>query len=219
MGVWPAAVFYGIVMLFPCFATGEVINTTTDLGAIFGPAQVCGSAGHHGLYIALPDKPRCEFVDPRSKVIQKLLVTPFFPLTFSEQIDAYSCQVEVVTRKTYKGFWGSKSLLEQLIEIRSVNLGDCIAEVNRIKTKMSSLKEIGHGIFSNDSTSITDEYYWCCKDHVFQRYRTIIKKFTIRFNFHNGKIISSNFPTEECTLGHKYLSIAYSNNYLGQIIQ
>jgi hypothetical protein len=74
VGVWPAAIFYVIMfMLFPYFAAGELINSTTNLGAIFGPAQVCGSTGHHGLYIALPDKPRCEFVDPRTKSYRNCL--------------------------------------------------------------------------------------------------------------------------------------------------
>jgi hypothetical protein len=152
---------------------------------------VCGSTGHHGLYIALPDKPRCEFVGPRSKVIQKLLVTPFFPPTFSEPIEAYSCQIEITNRKTFKGFWETKSLLDSSVDMRPLNLIECSREVNKIKTRSSEFKEIGHGIFTNDSSPIVNEYYWCCKDHLIQRFRVIIKKFTIRLNFHNHKIISS----------------------------
>jgi hypothetical protein len=193
-----------LVMMAQKVGSAHVINSTEDLGKIFGPAQVCGSAGHHGMYIALPDKPSCEFVDSRSKIIEKVLVTPFFPLTFSEPIDAYSCQVEILSTKTFKGFWGTKSVLNRAIDMRALNLIDCIMEVNKIKSKTSDFKEIGHGIFTNDSSPLVDEYYWCCKDHLIQRFRMIIKKFTIRFNFHNGKIISSGFQTDECTLGHLF---------------
>jgi hypothetical protein len=199
--------FFCLMFMLPRSAAVRVVNKTEDLGQLFGPAQVCGSTGHHGMYIALPDKPNCEFMDPRKRLIQKMLITPYFPLTFSEQIDAHSCQVEVTTRKTYKGFWGTKSLLDHSTEFRKLDLEQCTTEVNKIKVHTSAMKEIGHGIFTNDSSPVTDEYYWCCKDHIIQRYRIIIKQFTIRFNFHNKKIISSGFQTEECALSHKYCTL------------
>jgi hypothetical protein len=95
-------------------------------------------------------------------------------------------------------------LLDSSVDMRPLNLIDCSREVNKIKTRTSEFKEIGHGIFTNDSSPIVNEYYWCCKDHLIQRFRVIIKKFTIRVNFHNNKIISSGFQTDECTLGEIY---------------
>lgn len=118
-----------------------------------------------------------------------MVITPYFPLTFSEQIGAHSCQVKVTTQETYKGYWGTKSLLDHSTEFRKLDLEQCTTEVNKIRAHTTTMTEIGHGIFTNDLSPVTDEYYWCCKDHIIHRYRFIIKQFTISFNFHNKKII------------------------------
>jgi hypothetical protein len=75
---------------------------------------------------------------------------------------------------------------------------ECLYEVQAIKNNSTKLIEAGHDVFTNDTKSISTSYLWCCREHIFEQFRLVIRRFHIRFNFHNNKIVSSNFPLENC---------------------
>jgi hypothetical protein len=182
----------------------SVVDSQQDLGQLFGPAQMCGSSGHEAMYIALPELPTCDWKDPRSTMVENLLVTPFFGKTFSEAIDAYGCQVEISTIITQMGFFGSKSVLDKSQVYSKVSLELCMEEVRAIKDKTTKLEEISHNVLSNHSKPFPLEFHWCCSSHIIKQYRLIIKKTKIRFNYHNKKVVSSIFPTDKCPVNERY---------------
>ena len=57
-------------MLLPFGSARDVVTSETDLGSMFGPGHICGSAGHHTMYIALPDIPSCIWEDLRTKNVE-----------------------------------------------------------------------------------------------------------------------------------------------------
>lgn len=57
-----------------CYCKVPLWIKLKTLDKFFGPVRVCGSTGHYGMYIALPDNPNCEFTDKRKKLIQKMLI-------------------------------------------------------------------------------------------------------------------------------------------------
>jgi hypothetical protein len=152
------------------------------------------------MYIEIPEIPSCIWEDPRSKTVENVLTTPFFPKTFSDPITAHACQVEIEFIRTFMGFWGTKSVLNRGREYRKLDMNDCLKEAMYMRNGVSQLKEIGHNIFSNDTSQLMEEYHWCCKEQLLIRYRIIFKKIKIRFNFHNRKIITSSFSTENCDM-------------------
>ena len=86
----------------------QTINENQNLGKIFGSAHICGSLGHHAFYTKIPKVMPCDWADLREPIIENVLITTFFPKTFSDKIPAYSCSVEMLSVTTYLGFWGTK---------------------------------------------------------------------------------------------------------------
>lgn len=197
-----------LFVLMQATNTAEVrkISTQEDLGKLFGPAHVCGASGHHAIYIEIPDIPPCVWDDPRSKAVENVLTTPFFPKSFSDPIKAYACQVEIEFIRTSMGFWGTKSVLNRGREYRKLNINDCFTEARNMNNGVSQLKEVGHNIFSNDTSQLTEEYHWC-REHLIMRYRIIFKQIKIRFNYHNRKIVTSSFSTEDCSMDRSYCEL------------
>ena len=84
-------------MLLPFSGASDVVTSETDLGTLVGPGHICESSCHHTMYIDFPDIPDCIWKDPLTKNVKNVLITPFFPRTFSDPIKAYRCQVEIIT--------------------------------------------------------------------------------------------------------------------------
>ena len=82
------------LIVLPFGDAAQIVNKTYNLGKLFGKAHVCGSSGHDPMYIELPNIPDCTREDPRSKMVENILTTPFFLITFSDSIQAYGCQIE-----------------------------------------------------------------------------------------------------------------------------
>jgi hypothetical protein len=180
------------------------ITTQENLGKLLGPAHVCGSTGHFATYIEIPDLPTCEWEDPRTKIVENILTTPFFPRTFSDSIKAHACRVEIEFIRTIMGFWGTKSILQRGRDYRKLDANDCIKEATYLENGISKLKETGHNIFVNDTSILKEEYHWCCKEKLFIRYRLILQQIKIRFNFHTRRLITSNFATDDCYIDQTY---------------
>ena len=120
--LWQLTVIMLYFMLLPFSSASNVVKSDTDLGTLFGPGHICGSAGHHTMYIDLPDIPCCIWEDPRTKNVENVLITPFFPRTFSDPIEANGCQVEITTVTTFKGFFWTKSVLNRDKIYRKLNV-------------------------------------------------------------------------------------------------
>ena len=205
--LWQLTIIMLYFMLLPFSSASDVVTSETDLGSMFGPGHICGSAGHHTMYIALPDIPSCIWEDPRTKNVENVLITPFFPRTFSDPIKAYGCQVEVTTVTTFMGFFGTKSVLNREKMYRKLNLRDCWEEMSNLEKGVSNLKTLGHDTFTNDTSPFQVNYFWCCKEHVLIRYRLIIQKLKVRINFHNKHVVSSAFKMEGCLMDNNYCEL------------
>ena len=57
--LWQLTVIMLYFMLLPFSSASNVVTSDTDLGTLFGPGHICGSAGHHMMYIDLPEIPSC----------------------------------------------------------------------------------------------------------------------------------------------------------------
>ena len=93
--------------------------------------------------------------------IERVLVTPYFVLVFSNPIEAYACEVEKARLTTFLGFFGTKSILNRLLEYLPLDLESCRKEA--IQEKNTHLTEIGHDIWSNSTITWDPQYEWCCK--------------------------------------------------------
>ena len=205
--MWQLTIIMLYFMLLPFSSAYNIVSSETDLGSMFGPGHICGSSGHHTMYIDLPDIPSCVWEDPRSKNVENVLITPFFPRTFSDQIKAYGCQVEVTTVTTFMGFFGTKSVLNREKTYRKLNIRQCWEEMANLDEGVSTLKALGHDMFTNDTTPFQTNYFWCCKEHILTRYRLIIQKIKVRINFHNKHVISSSFKMEGCLMNNNYCEL------------
>ena len=205
--LWQLTVIMLYFMLLPFSSASNVVTSDTDLGTLFGPGHICGSAGHHTMYIDLSEIPSCIREDPRTKNVENVLITPFFPRTFSDPIKAYGCQVEITTVTTFMGFFGTKSVLNKDKTYRKLNVRECWEEMSNLNKGISTLKAIGHDTFTNDTSSFQTNYFWCCKEHVLTRYRLIIQKMKVRINFHNKHVVSSTFKMEGCLMEHNYCEL------------
>ena len=194
-------------MIIPFGISTRVVSKKTDLGTMFGPGHICGSAGHHTMYIALPDIPSCEWEDPRTKNVENVLVTPYFPRTFSDPIEPYGCQVEIMTITTFMGFFCTKSVLNREKFYRKLNVGECREEMANLDQGATTLKALGHDTFTNDTSSLILNYYRCCKEHLFTRYRIVIQKLKVLFNFHNKHVLSSTNIMEGCLMDDNYCEL------------
>ena len=207
LNYWQLCILILYMMIIPFGSAIRVVSKETDLGTMFGPGHICGSAGHHTMYIALPDIPCCEWEDSRTKNVENVLVTPFFPRTFSDPIEAYGCQVEIMTITTFMGFFGTESVLNREKFYRKLNVRECREEMANLDQGATTLKALGHDTFTNDTSSLTFNYYWCCKEHVFTRYRIITQKLKVRFNFHNKHVLSSTYKMEGCLMDDNYCEL------------
>ena len=205
--LWQLTIIMLYFLLLPFSGANNVVTSETDLGTLFGPGHICGSSGHHTMYIDLPDIPDCIWEDPRTKNVENVLITPFFPRTFSDPIKAYGCQVEITTVTTFMGFFGTKSVLNREKIYRKLNIRECWEEMSNLDKGMSNLKAMGHDTFTNDTSPLQINYFWCCKEHVLTRYRLIIQKIKIRINFHNKHVVSSTFKMENCLMDNNYCEL------------
>ena len=155
----------------------KIISNHEELGKLFNQAYMCGSHGHHASYVEIPAIPNCEWEDPRDKVVDKLVVTLFFNRTFSNLINAYSCQIEINRITTHVGFFGKKSVLNREKEYHDVDRQDCLREVHQLNEHKNKLIKLRLDAYSNDSSTITAQYHWCCKEHVIFNARFILKHF------------------------------------------
>ena len=71
-------------VLFVKSEATKIIGNHKELGELFSQAHRCGSHGHHASYVEIPAIPNCEWENSRDKVIDKLVVTPFFSGKFSK---------------------------------------------------------------------------------------------------------------------------------------
>jgi hypothetical protein len=180
-----------MTILFMIMTTSNAQRTLTktdNLGELFGQAHVCGSTGYHSTYIAVPDLPNCEWEDPRTKVVENVLATPYFQKTFSDNIIAYGCQIERNVITTFMGFFGTKSVLDKSTTFKSFDPKDCLTEILALTSRTSNLEEVAHDTFTNDTQPFTTNYYWCCQPHIIERYRLLKKK----LNFNNIYSIKYN---------------------------
>lgn len=175
------------------------LGANVDLAKVFGDAHVCGNRGFHPNYIALPTAPDCS-VQHKGKKVREHWITLFFNRTFSDAMDAYACELEITTLVTHMGFWGDKSILDKTVQYFPISLVDCQEEVQKIKTGNSKLSVIAPDIYSSQNHSPSPTYQWCCTDVTTVYRRIRIRKFPIRFNFHNHHVISSAYPTEKCNI-------------------
>ena len=93
----------------------HIFNSSDNMAKYFGQAHICGVKGKHATYIQLPQIPNCEWSIKRKnevKVVETVIATPLFKLTFSELITAYACEIEISTITTFMGFFGTKSVLD-----------------------------------------------------------------------------------------------------------
>ena len=88
------------------------------------------------------------------------MITTFFPKTFYEKIPAYSCTVEILTMTTYLGFWRTKSVLDKELQQRKLDYDECWKQSDRIEDKMTKLKQISHGVWTNDCSIFVPTYRW-----------------------------------------------------------
>ena len=181
--------------------TSKIFNSSLNMASYFGKAHICGVRGEHAAYIALPKMPDCESESlQEAGKIERVLVTPYFVLIFSDPIEAYACELEKANITTFLGFFGTKSILDRSLEYLPLDLKTCRAEVKAIQEKNTHLTEIAHDIWSNSTITWDPQYEWCCRNMIHIRYRLRIRKITIRFNYHNHHVVSTTYPTEECMI-------------------
>ena len=181
----------------------EIITTNNNLGVLFGPAHICGGSGHHSLYMELPDEIECIWTDPREPLLENVVVTTYFPKTFSNKISAYGCTVEIKSITTSMGFWGTKSILDKSLVYRKLDYEDCLKEVRHLKNKERNLVEIGHETWTNDSAPFEAKFTWLTT-YKQERYRIILKEIEIKFNFNTGKVVSPDFQLHNCVMNSSY---------------
>ncbi len=180
----------------------QIFNSSENLAQYFGKAQLCGVKGKYASYISLPQIPDCSYPERLDGNIsrQTVYATPFFKRTFSNQIIAYACEIEISSVTTYMGFFGTKAVLDKTLYYRAVDLEQCRREVELVEQKTSRLIEVMHDIWSNYTTTWEPNYWWCCKNIQTIRHRLRIRKIMIRFNFNNHHIVSTVYPTERCNI-------------------
>ena len=59
---------------------------------------------------------------------------------------------------TYLGFWGTKSVLGKELKQQKLDYDQCWKQVNYLQNKKSTLKEISHGVWTNDSSTFMPYY-------------------------------------------------------------
>jgi hypothetical protein len=194
-------IFNGSVMAFE----KHKVNVSQNLAELFGPAHICGDRGKagHGHYIALPHVPLCEVTDPRGTSVEIVDVTPFFRRMMSDLVDAYACEIETSTIKTYLGFFGTKSILDKTLNYEPFNVQRCREEAAKLEQHTSQLQEIAPHLYSNVTKAFNPTYEWCCKEVIITQRRLRLRKFTIRFNFHTQHLISNMYPVEKCDMNKK----------------
>ena len=114
-------------MILQILSPGGAVQVTnnTNLDLLFGSAHVCGKGGHHALYLKLPEEIDCNWTDPREPLVENVVVTTYFPKAFSVKITVYGCTIEVKSVTTYMGFWGTKSVLDRVLELRKLDYDQC----------------------------------------------------------------------------------------------
>ena len=109
--------------------------------------------------------PDCKMTgDQDTGKIERVLVTPYFELVFSNPIEAYACELEKENFTTFLGFFGTKSILDRSLEYLPLDLELCRKEVNVLQKKNTHLKDIGHNIWSKSIIKWDPQYKWCCKN-------------------------------------------------------
>ena len=151
----------------------HILISSDNIAKYFGQAHICGVKVKHATYIQLPQISNCEWSIKRKeeiKVVDTVIATPLFKLTFSELITAYACEIEISAITTYMGFFGTKSVLDKNVTYVPVNIGQCKEEIWKIEQKTAKLKVITHDIWINYTTTWDPSYIWCCRNTVKMRY-------------------------------------------------
>ena len=205
-GVRFTRINHGLMVLLMISYGGAIqpqVTNNTNLGSLFGPAHVCGSGGHHALYVEIPEETDCTWTDPREPLLENVVVTTYFPRTFSDKITAYGCTVEIKSVTTYMGFWGTKSVLDRDLELRKLDYDQCFKEVEYLKKGVSRLVEVTHRVWSNDSHPFEATFSWLkTKQEV--RYRLILRQLEIKFNYKTGGVVSSEYRMHNCSMQNSY---------------
>ena len=193
-----------ILLLFIINGTNaQIVNDTQNLGRLFESVHLCGSLVHHAYYMEIHKIMSCHWTDPREPIVEDVLITTFFPKTFSEKIPAYSCTVEILTITTYLGVWGTKSVLDKKLQQRKLDYDECWKQSNRIEDKTTTLKRISHGVWTNDSSIFVPTYRWLSTVEQI-RYRMVVRKIDVRFNFQNNQVVSSYHAMTDCKKNDNY---------------
>ena len=205
-GVRFTRINHGLMVLLMISYGGAIqpqVTNNTNLGSLFGPAHVCGSGGHHALYVEIPEETDCTWTDPREPLLENVVVTTYFPRTFSDKITAYGCTVEIKSVTTYMGFWGTKSVLDRDLELRKLDYDQCFKEVEYLKKGVSRLVEVTHRVWSNDSHPFEATFSWL-KTKKEVRYRLILRQLEIKFNYKTGGVVSSEYRMHNCSMQNTY---------------
>ena len=68
---------------------------------------------------------------------------------------------------------------------------------------MTTLKQISHGVWTNDSSIFVPTYRWLSTmEHI--RYRMVVRKIDERFNFQNNQVVSSYHAMTDCKKNDNY---------------
>ena len=206
--LWQLTIIKLCFMLLPFSSARDVVTSKINVISLFGSGHICGSSGHHATYIALPEMSTCDWEDSRTINVENILATPFFPRTFSDTVEAYECQVEITSVTTFMGFFVTKSVLNRDKYYKKLNVRECWQEMANLEDKESELVALGHDTFTNDTTTFQVNYYWCCKEHVFIRYRMILQKIKVRMNYHTGYVVSSAYSIEGFLMENNYCELS-----------
>ena len=80
-GVQFTRINHGLMVLLMISYGGAIqpqVTNNTNIGFLFGPTHVCGSGGHHALYVEIPEETDCTWTDPRENCWKMWSLLPIF---------------------------------------------------------------------------------------------------------------------------------------------
>lgn len=131
----------------------------------------CG-ASSHGFALAVPKEVRC--IPPSVGSVTQHVVELWVPRTDPVKVPAMKCQIHIRTVCTHIGFFGSKGIVSDTKDIRTVQVNDCRAVAINKRWNNKELTQLSPRLWaSKDDFEV--KFKWCCRDNCFEHQTFILQ--------------------------------------------
>ncbi len=132
---------------------------------------LCG-ASSHGFALVAPKEVHC--IPPTLGAISNYPVELWVPRNDPIKLAAIKCQIHVRTVCTHTGFFGSKGIVSDSKDLRTVTTNNCREAANHKRWNNKELTQLSPRLWAlKDDFDIA--YKWCCRDYCFEHQTFILE--------------------------------------------